>query len=303
VPWRADDLVAAVRLRCRLPDGDAAVSDAEILALADEEMLLTLTPAVRLAKAEYGVTYSDTTISGLTRTVRIPSRAQSGGLRDVLLVNSDGVGVGLPRIPVEERERYAAGAGPYWPHGVAFSVEGDKVYVLPGNAGGGTSFTLRLKYYRRPGRLVLAASAARIISISGADLTVAAIGDAGDGNIVDIVQGAPNFDLLEEDITADYAGPVMTLDAPNPEIARGDYITLSGTSPVVQLPDALHPVLVAAVSVRVYELMGNAAATELAQKKLSDSLSRVNRLINPRIEGEESPIVNRYSPLRTGRIR
>lgn len=302
--WRSDDLVTQVRLRCRIPDGEEVMSDAEILSIADEEILTLLTPAVRAAKAEFGVAYTDTTIDGSTVTVRVPSRAQAGGVRDVCWLDADGtLGDSIPRVPLEQVERYRQTASSQWRYGIGFAVVGDKVIVLPDDAGSTGSFTLRLYYHRRPSRLILAADAALITGIAGAVYSASGgVGDVDDTDPVDLIQAKPNFDVLAMDVTASVAGTDITLPAAVTDAAVGDYIAESGTSPVVQLPDVYHPALVAAVAVRVHEALGNAPAAELAAKTLTGAMQRAAKMLAPRVEGEDPAIIDRHSPLRAGRF-
>lgn len=302
--WRSDDLVTAARLRCRIPDGDSAVSDAEIRSLADEELSTTILPHVRRARAEFYVASTDVTVDGSTDTFRIPSRAQSGGLRDVVLVAADGTGRSIPRVPLEERDEFRTGGSSAWPNGIAFAVQGDKVVLLPADAGASLSFTLRLYYYRRPNRLIAAADAGLITAINSAVYTCGGgVGEVDDGDSVDLIEASPGFDWLAADVTAAVATNDITLPAAVSGAAVGDYIAEAGTSPVVQLPEALHPVLVNAVAMRVYELLGSGESAKLLQAKLERTLDNVASLINPRIEGEEIAIISHWSPLRAGRCR
>jgi hypothetical protein len=306
VPWRSDDLVAAVRLRCRIPDGGSVASDEEILLLADEELSHTILPAVRRARAEFYVGQADYAVDGSTGEFRIPSRAQSGGLRDVVMVGADGTGVSLPMVSLERRDTYHVASHPHWPNGYAFAVQGDKVILLPSAAP--VPWTLRLRYYQRPGRLVPAAQGRAITAIDGDGVTYtcAATGTSGivAGVSVDLIQAQPNFDWLATGVTIATEAPNdIVLPAAVPGVTVGDVFTLAGTTVMVQLPEALHPTLVNAVAMRVYELLGNHQQAEAVQKRLERTLGNVQSLINPRIEGEAQALINRHSPLRTGRWR
>ena len=266
---------------------------------------MTLLPHIRRARSEYYVTSYDYAVDGSTNTFRIPALSQSGGLRDVVYIDSNGNGASIPRIPLEDRDNYAQGASISWPIGLAFCVQGDKVVLLPSDAGSSASFTLRLRYYRRPSRLILSTSAALITDIDGADYTASGgANDVDNGDSVDVIEANPNFDWLETAQTVSVAGTLISFQqALTSGAAVGDYIAETGTTPVVQLPEGLHPVLTNAVTVRVFELLGNSQAAGVAQAKLDKALANVESMIEPRIEGEEVPIFSRWSPLRCGRWR
>ena len=304
--WTADNLLTNVRLRARIPDGSSVASDAELLLLADELVADTFLPLIRGAAEEYMVAQQDTTITSGTAAYRIPERAQVQGLRDVILVQaSSGDGVSMPRVPLEERAAYTSGPAPGWRAGVGFCVQGDKVILLPSPTQSG--FTLRMRYYQRPSRLVPAASAAKVTVISATpSFTVDAVPSTWTTSLkYDTIEGTPGFDWLGLDATATTAsGTTMAFAAtPSSEIAIGDYFALAGETPVPQIPAELHSTLVLALVARVHGMVGDAQAEDRALRQLAGRLEAAKTLLAPRVDGEEIRIINRTSPLRSGRWR
>lgn len=292
---RGDDLVAAVRVRCRIPDGDAVASDAELLGWADEELSGVILPLVQSARAGYGLTYADQSLVAGQADYRIPQRAQMSGLADVLLLDTQGLATSIPQVPSSEAWRVGTQTGSPG----AFTIEGDRVKLLP--APSVSLGSLRLQFCRRPSRLTLASAAAAITSVGSAPTyAVAAAGSVTNGVSVDVVQGVSGWDVLASDVTVSVAALNFTLPSAVSGAAVGDYIALAGTTPVVQLPSELHQLLVQAVTVRVYEALGDKQGVALALAQQERLLGYARSMLSPRVHGEVPRIVNHGSFLRGG---
>ena len=297
--WTSDDLLTALRLRCRIPDGASVASDAELLTVADDQIATVFTPLIRQVQEEYGVRTTDTALVSGQTDYRIPSRSSAGNLRDVLVVAPGGAAIGLPRVSLEESGRYAEGGSPYWPTGMAFTVIGDKVRIL--SSGQRTTDTLRLRWYLRPSKLILAAAADAVTTATSSTSIEGSWSAISDGDTVDVIQAVPNFDALTVDDTAGVAGSTLTLTNGADDVADGDYVCPAGQTPIIQLPAELHSVLVTACSITVYEMLRDSEAGSIAAKRLGRELDQVRMLLAPRVDGEESHIINRRGILRGGR--
>jgi hypothetical protein len=307
VAWTSDDLVSDIRLRCRIPDGDSVASDAELRRVADDQISTVFTPLLRQSAEEYGVKTTDTAIlDSTTQLYRIPSRATAGNLRDVLLVDGD-TARSLPRIPLEEADRYHDAGSAYWAQGVAFCVQADHVRLLPRTQD--TSLTLRIRWYLRPSKLI-AVSAADVVDSIGTPGTVFDRTGANilTGATVDVIQANPNFDALTVDDTATIATDTVTLTNGATDVAVGDYLCPAGQSPIVQLPAEAHPVLTTACEAVVWQMLGETRASASATLRLrgpngmGGELADLRKLLTPRVDGQEPRVINRYSFLRRGRM-
>jgi len=133
--WTADDLVAAVRVRAQMPDaaGDGAITDADILTLANEEIALRLVPLVRRSRGDYFVSTHDVDIVSGTASYRVPTRAQTSGLRELTIVDPSGREWPVPQMHLED-------AGPAQIYGggwdaVRFYMEGPNVVLVLDKSG------------------------------------------------------------------------------------------------------------------------------------------------------------------------
>lgn len=303
--WLADDMVTAVRRRARIPDGAAALSDAEIFSLADEEMLSAMVPLVRKQRQDYWLTSEDASVVANQAGYRIPSRAQAATVRDVTFVDGNGNECALPRISTEQYHAYVDGASRYWPNRIAYAMLGDKVTLCPTPTT--STGSVRFRYHCRPNRLVTASDAFLVSDISGAP-TYKGTGPStwSAADLVDAIQATPNFDWLTKSVTVGTTTSSTILVAVAGGVtgmAVGDYFAQEGESPVVQLPDIMHPVLIAGVTVRVLETLGDLRAMELAQAKYQEIVAAIQEVIEERDEGDQPKVLSWNTPLRVGRRR
>ncbi len=309
--WTADSLDAAVRRLARIPDGSSVVSQTEMLAIADEHILGTFVPILRSTGEEWEVATYDFTIGSSIGEYRVPVRATGAALRDIVLLNEDGTSGGsLSRARLEDRERYTTAGSGLWPTGMAFCMQGAEVVILPTPT---ESRTLRLRYQRRPARLVLttnAAPIATIVTVSSSLVTVVTVSSAGDlttGATVDVVQANPHFDTVLMDATATLAAGQWTLapgapqNLPGSGLAVGDYLTLRGTSPIVQLPDVMHPPLYRICAATVCKIIGEKSRSDDLLGEADAEIKLARQALTPRVQGEMVRSINRHSALRRGR--
>ncbi len=309
MPWRSDDLLTSVRVGLVLPDADDRFTSANLLSMADEQTTRVLVPWVVAKRGEnYWVTSADQTIVAGTSGYRIPTRALGQALRDVCLVDSLGHEISVPEIPLERVGEFQQSASAYWPHAVGFYTQGDKVELLPTPVSGSTWTTLRLKYRRRPSRLVLAASAFAITSIGTSPDRILGVVPSTwtTSNTFDSIEWNPGFDVLQADFSAttvNVGTSLVLASAPTGGVAASDYVALAGETPVVQLPAELHPILAALTRSDVLVALKELAAADYVRSQALRDLEAMKPLVRPRVDGEDRRTVNPNSPLRVGRAR
>ncbi len=306
--YTSDDLVSAVRMRCQLPDAvaDGKFTDADLRELATEELFTTLLATLRGARGDYYVTTLDYSIAAGVSDYRIPTRAQGASLRDLTIIDASGNGYSVPRIPLEQADIFAKASSFYWPAGVAHVFEGNMIKLRP--EPNNSADTLRVRYYRRPGRLVAVSEAMKVTGFGPNPNQVNGDVPASwlNTDLFDFILASPNFDTIgmDEAPAVIAVGPGGSIDFVNPypsELAVGDYISLATESPVCQLPVELYPALISAACVRTLESLGDLQAAGIAQSKLVEQLGRALVQLEPRNQGEDVRIFSRRSPLRTGR--
>jgi len=308
--YTSDDLISAVRMRCQLPSAtnDGKFTDANILELAYEEFLTNVLPEIRKARGNYYVASQDYTVTSGTSSFRIPSRAQGASLRDVTFINSDGTGFSLPEIPLEDVDYYNTSGSTWWSTAFCYCIEGNNVLIRPEPTQQGT---LRLRYYDRPGRLVVNSAAMQITGITPFGPVTVLAGNVPaawlNENKFDIISGSPTFDDLNDGITSTGVtigvGGSLIVSASDlsADVKLGDWVSLETESAVVQLTVELQPALISATCVRILEALGDLGAVQTAQALLMRQMQQAVAHIQPRNDGEQPRIINRRGPLRFSR--
>jgi hypothetical protein len=310
----SDDLVARVRARAQLPVADGRLSVAELLALADDALELSVGREVYDAgDGRWSRTVDIPLVAGVS-DYRLPTRALAGGLDHAWLVSPQGelsdalAYVDRSEIGLWSGERVSAWGPP------RLTLIGDVARVMPTPSDAG--YALRVMYLRRPSRLVPVADCARVTAASGPALTVASVPSAwGVSEVVDVVRGALGGDAIEDDVAVSVSSPTIarTSGAFSTSgayaVRIGDYACLAGTSCVVQLPSIAVPYLADLVARDVCIAIGDpegadraAALAESRRRELSSVLAERSRT-RPRAIPRHSPLRGAGMPTRGWRRR
>jgi hypothetical protein len=83
----------------------------------------------------------------------------------------------------------------------------------------------------------------------------------------------------------------------------GDYICTAHECIIPQIPDDLHPLLIERTCARILESMGDTEGLKNVNTKISELEARQATIIDNRVEGAPSKILNRHSLLRYGKSR
>ncbi|UJR78928.1 hypothetical protein [Sandaracinus amylolyticus] len=221
-----ENLIQDVRTQVGAPRDEAAdgmLSNSELLSLCDQELEGEIGPLLISTRSEYWLRTEDQPISVGKASYSIPYRSLAMGLRDVTIVDSAGEEWNAIQVPASERQ-YSRQA----PRGRApfdFTLEDGKVVLLPTPTQAG--YTLRLRYYATPPKLVQTTDAARITGLayeqvpgSWSSLLLAANANAGDTQVrlVDISALPPASEFyirLTEGATTEAVLASGTTDTPN----------------------------------------------------------------------------------------
>ena len=270
-----------------MPTNQMTFSEAELLALGDEAIKTHILPNILAVREEYFVSYKDTAIVANQAAYDIHARSAGMMVRELQIVDSNGVVVSdLTRIEPEQVTNYGAGAVS------GFYLRGDQIILdRPSSS---ASNSLRQLFFLRPGDMVLVADAAVIASIdTGANsVTVSTIPSSwATGDIFDFVKKDGAHGYRDIDYTSTLiASTTITFSSLPDDLAVGDYLSLQGTSPLVQMPPDYRPVLAQLIAADVLEGM-NQPGAEKARKKSNDMLVVAQKMITPRVIGEDRAIV------------
>lgn len=314
-PWTTDDLLAECKLTPFWSDSDGPLTDAELLRLANSELVTTVLPFVlNASKGNWRSENYDDAITADQGGYRMPPRALGGKLYDVVIVDSNGDEASIPMITERKSaDRYAGWAR----YRLAFYVKNGKVYLDPTPTA--TQNTLRMKYPMRPGKLVATSQAstpasAKIVTVGAADsggagfrrLTCDTVPTAwGTSDTYDFIRGDGVFETTHVDLTANAVSTGASgyldfteTDLTTSEFQAGDYINLADESCMIQLPDVSHPLLVQRVAMRMAVTNRDMESYKLEGDVYKAMEAQVAPLLDPRIEGASEIVVPTYSPLR-----
>ncbi len=208
-------------------------------------------------------------------TYRIPRRAIGSNIRDLTMVDGSGNVTKIDRLFEEDRSTNKSGY-----YMLRNSVELSSDF---------TSNTLRMKYFARTGELVLPASAAQIISIDTGlnQVEVSSVPSTMiNGSVIDFVQNNNPYDLLDYDVTiTSLSGTTIGVAALPSGLEVGDWIAFANQSPVPQIPEEMHPVLVQSALVSTLSSKKD-KALDYEAKVLMKNIENAISMLDPRVQND-----------------
>jgi hypothetical protein len=309
----ADSLLTGIKRRILVPASQVTLTDEDMLAFADSVMKDDIVPLCIAARQNYYVYKRLVATAEGVKTYRIPERAVGRTLRD-LKFSSDGSGeaqtiVNLVEIALEDEHIYAESGPPE-----AYYFLGDKIILRPtpnDDEGALVQF-----YEEMPAKLIKSSKAGRVTAVNAPTVTIAANPLASTGFtlatslVVDIFEGISGHSTLAAQVAiSDLSGLDVTFDAADfpynedgtSAVSIGDYIALSGYSPVIQTMDEAFPKLETLASKRVLVALGDTEGLANLEKDEVLQDIALKKLLEPRNRGETKKIVNRNGLLRGAR--
>lgn len=274
------DLLASVSRLAFIPAGQVTFTEAEILAIADEETQTKIMPRLMAIREEYFVFPYTTPVTANKRLYPIPPRSIGGMVREVRLINSNGAYRDLERIEPDALETSNVG------NPQQFYLEGEYVGLYPTPSS--TQNTLEISFFVAQGDLKPVTQSGVISNINTSlnIITLATIPSSwATGNVFDIASGRGSQAYKSIDMaslavssnTIEFASLPSTLEV-------GDYVTLAETSVLVQLPRNMRPALAQCVAARLLESQNQPGADKMA-RTADLSIEAGIRMLSPRVHG------------------
>lgn len=302
IDYTTTALIASVKRKATLPNSQQLFKDADILAVATEEMQTDTVPLLMAVREDYLVAKYDQSIDTTVSTYALHRNAIGGKLRDLVLLDSNSREVSLPRLNPDELKKQSSP----WLNLRGFYFEGNNIIIYPDTSALG-AFTMRQKFFRRPNDLVPVTDAGQITAINRTTkkLTLAncpstwAITDT-----FDIIKGTPGFDALGEGlaITAvDATTKILTFSATLPTtVAVNDWVALSSFSPIPQLPFEAHNLLYQRTVIKILEALGDNMGLQAAADVYKDMRGKFEVMVAPRADGSPKRFVRGSQLFRGG---
>jgi hypothetical protein len=311
VAWTTDDLLSAVRRSGFLPDAHD-LSSSDLLAFADEEAATLLADLWKTSREEHRVSVEDIPLVVGTTRYRIPRRALSRGVRGITYLDTNGDESPAQELSPLEAWRYQTSSG--LTASVFYYFEDDEIVLPTAPTSSGTK--LRVRYYKRPPRMVAVSSGAAIYQAASATTLYFSAAPPSAvrsiGAYVDIVRGDSPFPAIYEDLIVDnYLGGVTfdvvfttssidtdDISTSGTDGARVDYLVPRDCTVYPPLPQELHPVLVSAVVRRAMGALRDRDGAELAEADLRARREAAINVLEPRNADRKPRIISRSGALR-----
>lgn len=274
----SSELISALKIHGSWPTSNDLFSDPDFLVLFNHQMRVEIIPMMQKLNEEYFLHYKDFEISS-GASYRIPKRAIGSKLRDLKIIDSSGNYQGLTRLFEEDRVSNPSG----------YYITRNSVEL----SGGYSSGTLRMSFFARPGTLVLTTACAQVQSIDAATNSVvvnAVPSTFSTGSLVDIVQNDNPYDLLSIDTTiTGISGTTINFASLPSDLVVNDWICRATESPVPQVPEELHPVLIQSSLCKTLS-----AKKDKAYRDELDTLIRIKEdvinMLDPRVENSSNKV-------------
>lgn len=279
--FTTDELKALIKLYGAVPAQQPAFNNANLLRLINNEYRNIIVPKLILLNEEYFVTYSDTTITTGTQTIAIPEKAIASKLREVKIIDGEIV-QNVPLLDIDTLDNT---------NDFGFYVRGNNLYLQ--SADDFTSQSLRMYYYERPNELVLTTSAALVATDTGSAYTVSNVPSTfGSSAALDLIGYKPPFTKKFDNVTCTIVTTTITPAMYTAAVA-GDYLALTGQSPIVQLPAEWFELLAQGVVVKMMESQGDGAGLQMAMQRYAMLDQMATGLVSMRVKGEPRKILRK----------
>lgn len=295
--YTSTQFLSAVQRLIVAPSNQALYTDTDYFAIGDRKTQDTIVPVIDSLDGDFFVRKSLIPMVADQAEYRLPDRAFARKLREVKIQNSSNIRFDFPKVSISREQIYQVSGIPF-----GFYFMGDRFVVVPTPTT--TQYSIQYWYFLAPSNLIPYTDAAIVTGIAGDDVTVSSVPSTlVIGSVIDFIQGTSGNQCLEIDKTIqNITGNTLTFttgDVPT-DLAIGDYISIAGTTPVLQVPDASVPYLVTLTCMDILQAISDFEGYDRLEKIAGQQKTNLLKLMEPRIEGEATPIINDFGLVNRG---
>lgn len=309
----SDDLIESVKRKIAMPISQNTFNEDDILAFANEEMMIGQVPSMLQYHEEFFVYSDDIPLVYNVFKYPIPNRAIGMKLRDMFYVDTMGNAYETVRINPDDKSYFQVSTSAS-PAVHKFYCQGNEVVLVP-NHNHTASGVLRMYYFIRPNKLVRDSKAMIIQSITDMGnnttkfivdkfpLTVNGVVDLALTNKLDILQTGAGHRIFKYDVSiinmnvGELSITISNDDVPT-DLKIGDYFGRQYECIIPQIPDDLHISLSERTCARILSAQGDLQGVADINTKLQEIESRQGSLIDNRVEGSTAKVLARHTLLR-----
>lgn len=305
--YTSERLIASVKRRINTPTNQNTFSDADILAFADEELSLSVLPAMMSLHEDYLLFKQDFPLESGVSEYQIPYRAVGNKLYDLQFVDLNNNILFMSRTTKADQPsfngRYTANST------YAYYVMNNRIGLLP-SIDGGVTGSLRFIYYMRASSLVKTTAVGIISNINRTtgEILVNNVPDTFSTNTpCDFYKYRSPHNILTIDVIPTSVNATAktlifnTSDIPS-ELEVGDHVALAEECAIPQIPSDLHVFLAQKTAERILEAQGDAEGLRQAQQTSAQMEMRAGTIIDNRVDESPLKLVNRRGILQSGLI-
>lgn len=299
VDYTTDGLITSIKRRIILPDAQNLYGPDDLIAFMGDELSSTIIPLIHSVQQEYWVQKIDTPLVQNQTNYTIPIRGITNGLRLVTLLDTNGNEIDYPLLRPENTASSYNWLSPFSTSTLyGFYMEGDHIVMFPNSVVTNPVNTVRFRIERQPSQLCAVSEAAQITNITGQLVTVNNIpSDWTTSLTYDIMNGQPQFQPKLDDAVVSNLNTgtsVITFTTTLPTtLAVGDWVSVSNTSPIPQIPYQMFPYLAQCVANLCMAGMADSQPYQDGVRKIALMKEDLLKLMQPRDMGNVQTIVNR----------
>jgi len=286
VDYTTARLIKDLKRRGSIPTAQELFEDEDFCDFMTDCQKMRILPQILKTREEHFVHSVDIPMVEDQDRYDLPTRAIGQRIRNIYILRNgdDEDTVELPRIePEDENYRYRIG----------YFFEGSKI-VLTGRDTRPQDF-IRIKYHRRPSRLVPVSQAMQITDISPTTnmVTVNQIPEGFVPGEYDITQAKSPFDAMDSiTVTAIDQNSMLLVLSPSviSQISIGDWITEEECTVIPQIPVDLHEILLQYALVKALEALGDRNGVELSANYLAELEESLYTLLEHRDQGHSRKV-------------
>lgn len=295
-----DNIISGIKSRSLFSTNQITIDTDQLLAFINSIVQLDIVSLIDTTNQEYFVRTVDVPIVASQSRYRIPYRAMGRTLRDLKYHDTDSSNERFQNmilIDPTDLQFYTVGYKNY----AAFYFKGDSVILVPDvPASVSATANLQMWYKLKPNSPCLLEDSATVVSVASNTVTVNQVpSNLSTGSLIDFIQGREGCDIYDFDKTiTNIAGSTLTFavgDVPS-ELQAGDYISLAQTSPVINMiPDECQPLIENKSAKLLLASIGDMAGSTQFDTWIKDMETMIQKMVEPRTDGNPQVIFNRYS--------
>lgn len=290
--YLSEDLLESIKNRAFVPISQSTFTDSGLLNIAYEELELSLVSDLIKVREDFFLTSEISALRVGVQKYSVPSRAIGEALKALFFIDSANNSIPLRKIDVSEAWKFQGQTG----DPICFALEGSEITIFPTPST--TSGSLEFRFAAKPNKLVASSTCGLITSISNSVSTASFIVSTdltavlSVGAYVDFISTSAPFktkayrcqvtQVTSTQIDVSLSSVIDGSNTIKPSV--GDYICLTQTANIPQIPTAFHPVLAQMTAVRLLESMGDLNKVQLAKLTLEKMRGEALVLVRNRVE-------------------